>query len=79
MTAINSTYGTTSFTAGQVNPTALNILQAKLPNGQYLIPSAQITNPTTAYTLGYDAVVQGPNSKATVDQGIADVDYRGER
>jgi len=52
------------------------MLQAKLPNGQYLIPSAQITNPTTATTLGYDAVVQGRNSIAPVDQGIADLDYQ---
>ena len=74
--AINSTYGTTSFTAGQVSATALNLLQAKLPNGQYLIPTPQITNGNTAYTLGYDAVVQGFNSKAPVDQGIADVDYQ---
>ena len=73
--AVNSTYGTTSFSASQVGTVAQNLLQAKLPNGQYLIPSAQITNPTTAATLGYDAVVQGPNSIATVDQGIASVDY----
>ena len=33
-----------TITASQINPAALNILQAKLPNGQYLIPSAQITN-----------------------------------
>ncbi len=74
--AINSTYGTTSFTPGQVSATALNLLQAKLPNGQYLIPTPQITNGNTAYTLGYDAVVQGFNSQAPVDQGIADVDYQ---
>ena len=54
----------------------MSMLQAKLPNGQYLIPSAQITNPTTATTLGYDAVVQGRNSIAPVNQGIADLDYQ---
>ena len=74
--AVNSTYGTTSFTAGQVSSAALNMLQAKLPNGQYLIPTPQITNGTTAYTLGYDAVVQGPNSLAPVNQGIANIDYQ---
>jgi hypothetical protein len=74
--AVNSTYGTTSFTASQVNATALSMLQAKLPNGQYLIPTPQITNGTIAYTLGYDAVVQGPNSIAPVNQGIANVDYQ---
>ena len=65
-----------TITASQINPAALSMLQAKLPNGQYLIPSAQITNPTTATTLGYDAVVQGRNSIAPVDQGIADLDYQ---
>jgi hypothetical protein len=71
---IQTSFGET-ITAGQVNPAAMNLLNAKLPNGQYLIPSAQITNPTTATNLGYDAVVQGPNSQSHVDQGIASVDY----
>jgi outer membrane receptor for ferrienterochelin and colicin len=46
-----------------------------LPGGQYLFPSAQITNKTTADSLGYDAVVQGPNAQSSVNQGIANVDY----
>ena len=71
---IQSTYGKT-ITSSQISPVALNMLQAKLPNGQFLIPSAQITDPTTAKDLGYDAVVRGPNAKANVDQGIANVDY----
>jgi len=50
-------------------------LNAKLPNGQFLIPSAQITDPVKATGLGFDAVVQGPNSRSTVDQAIAGVDY----
>jgi hypothetical protein len=58
----------------QVSTQAMNLLNAKLPNGQYLIPSAQY-NAADAQRLGYDAVVQGPNSEATVDQGIAGVDY----
>lgn len=82
--AINETFlvgcgaGTTvgpCFTPSQVSTQAFNLLNAKLSNGNYLIPSAQITNPTTATTLGYDAVVQGPNSRSNVDQGIASVDY----
>jgi len=72
---IQSTYGKT-ITAGQINGAALNVLQAKLPNGQYLIPSAQITDAATARTLGYDAVVQGRNSTANLDQGIGNVDYQ---
>ena len=71
---IQSSFGKT-ITASQISPVAMGLLHAKLPNGQYLIPSAQITNPTTAQNLGYDAVVQGPNAQASVDQGIANVDY----
>jgi hypothetical protein len=74
--AVNSTYPKTPITAGMINAAAMNLLQAKLPNGNYLIPSAQITDAATATSLGYDAVVQGPNSTAPVDQGIADVDYQ---
>jgi hypothetical protein len=73
--AINTTYGTTSFLASQLNPAALDLLQAKQPNGQYLIPSAQY-NATTAMQVGGDALVQGANSRANVDQGIASLDYQ---
>ena len=70
---IQTTYGTT-ITAGQINNAASELLNAKLPNGQYLVPSAQY-DPTLASQLGYDAVVQGPNTQATVSQGIASIDY----
>ena len=72
--AEKATYGTT-ITASQISAPALGLLQATLPNGQYLIPTPQITNPTTAKALGYDAVIQGPNSSANVDQAIGAVDY----
>jgi len=71
---IQSTFGDTITTA-QISPVAQSMLQAKLPNGQYLIPSAQITNPTLATNLGYDAIAQGPNATETVNQGIANIDY----
>jgi hypothetical protein len=64
-----------TITTAQISPVSLALFQAKLPNGQYLIPSAQITNPTLAVQLGYDAVVQGPNAQESVDQGIGDFDY----
>ena len=51
------------------------MLQAKLPNGQYFIPTPQITNTAQAVALGYDAVVQGPNAQERVNQGIANIDY----
>jgi hypothetical protein len=72
---IDTEYKTTTFAASQISPQALGLLQAKGANGQYLIPSAQILNPTTAKILGYDAVVQGPNAQSNVDQGIANVEY----
>jgi hypothetical protein len=70
---IKATTGT-SITAGQINPVSASLLQAKLPNGQFLIPSAQL-NPTLASVLGYNAVVQGPNAQSSVNQGIANIDY----
>jgi hypothetical protein len=72
--AIQSSFGTT-LTAGQINPAAMNLLNAKLPNGQFLIPSAQITDPVRATALGFDAVVQGPNAKSNVNQAIGAIDY----
>jgi len=70
--AMQTSYGKT-ITTSQISPVAAQMLQAKLPNGQYLFPSAQITNPNS--TLDYDAVVQGPNAQSSVNQGIANVDY----
>ena len=71
---IQGAYGKT-LAASQLSSQALSLLQAKSPNGQYLFPSAQITNSALATQLGYDAVVQGPNAQSNVDQGIANVDY----
>lgn len=65
---------TPCFQASQINQAAMNLLNATLPNGQFLIPSAQFTG-SQASKLGFDAIVQGPNTHATVDQGIAGVDY----
>jgi Carboxypeptidase regulatory-like domain len=71
---IQSSYSQT-ITASQVSPVAAALLQAKLPNGQFLIPSAQITDPNTAVALGYDAIIHGPNAQSRVDQGIVNIDY----
>ncbi len=72
--AIQTSYGKT-ITPSEISPVALSMLQATLPGGQYLFPSAQITNSSTALALGYDAVTQGPNAQSSVNQGIANVDY----
>jgi len=63
-----------TITASQINNAAAQLLNAKLPNGKYLIPSAQYAK-TEAEALGFDAVVQGPNTQATVSQGIFGIDY----
>jgi hypothetical protein len=72
--AVSSSFGTT-VPASKISPVASALLSAQLPGGQYLIPSAQITNGAVASALGYDAVTQGPNATSNVDQGIANVDY----
>ena len=72
--AVKNSFGT-SIMASQISPVASSILNAKLPNGQFLIPSAQVTNSALAAQLGYDAVTQGPNAQSSVDQGIANIDF----
>ena len=81
--AMQESYGVT-LTPSQINTAAMNLLNAKLPNGQYLIPSVpasvfgtgSATNIANAVALGSDATVQGPNTKSSVDQGIIDIDYQ---
>jgi hypothetical protein len=65
----------TTISASQISPVSLAILQAKLPNGSYLIPSPTITNVATAKQLGYDILQQGPNVQAQVNQGSGNIDY----
>jgi len=72
--AIQADYATT-VTAAQLSPVAMAMLGAKLPNGSYLIPTPNITNPATAKQLGYDALQIGPNTQARVNQGSANIDY----
>lgn len=67
------------FGISQENPAAMSLLNAKLPNGQYLIPSVSANTFSEgigrATTLGYDAILQGPNTQASVNQAIGAVDY----
>jgi hypothetical protein len=65
----------TTISAGQISPVSLALLNAKLPSGQYIIPSAQITNTALAAQLGHDVVVQGPNAQEIVHQGIGNIDH----
>ncbi len=66
-------FGTT-ISPGSISPAALKLLQFKLPSGQYLIPSANVS-PTAATQIGGNAIVTGPSSQSDVDQGSGNIDY----
>jgi hypothetical protein len=70
----NADFGTT-ITAANIDPVALKIMNAKLPNGQYLIPSVTVTDPNAALQLGYNALVQGPETSFSADQANGNIDY----
>jgi hypothetical protein len=59
----------------QIDPVALTILQAKLPNGQFIIPSATVFNAGAISTLGGNALEQGPPSTFNADQVNGNIDY----
>jgi hypothetical protein len=75
LNTLQAAYPTATFNASQLSPVSVALLQQKAPNGSYFIPTPSITNVTQAKALGYDAVLQGANSTANVDQGIANIDY----
>src|SRR5579859_1189833 len=65
----NPTVGTAP---GDINPAAFALLNAKLPNGQYLIPSAD--NITPSVNFPENAVVPG-TAVFTAHQAVADLDW----
>jgi Carboxypeptidase regulatory-like domain len=68
----NTNWGT-SLTAGDVDPVALQLLNAKLPNGQFLFPSA---NPNYVPTLNFpENVFLTQPAYFISDQAVADLDY----
>jgi Carboxypeptidase regulatory-like domain len=71
--AVNASFGT-SIAPSQIDPLASKLLNFKMPNGQYLIPSANVSSDAAA-PLGANAIIQGPSSQSSVDQGSASVDY----
>ncbi len=57
-----------------ISPVALNILNAKLPNGQFAIPSPQtILNPGTSRAVGFSSYSVPATFKE--DQAVASFDY----
>ena len=69
-----STVGSNPVTPSQIDPVALKLLQAKV-NGQYLIPSATVTDPNAAKLLGYNALVNGIPSEFRADMANGNVDW----
>jgi hypothetical protein len=69
-----STVGNNPVTPAQINPVALTLMQAKV-NGQYLIPSATVTDPNVAKQLGYNALVNGVPSIFQADMANGNVDW----
>ncbi|MGH9764771.1 MAG: hypothetical protein ACREDR_25270, partial [Blastocatellia bacterium] len=61
-------------TVSQVNPAALALLNAKLPNGQLYIPSPSITNAAAAKAFGGDAILQQA-ATFNANQGNGNLDY----
>jgi hypothetical protein len=61
-----------SNTPGDISPVAYALLNYKLPNGQYLIPSADGQTPTVNFPE--NAIVPG-TALFTADQGVADLDW----
>lgn len=61
-------------TAADINPIALQLMQAKAPNGSLFIPDA---NALAAFNNGasFDATIQGSPSTFTADQVNANIDY----
>jgi hypothetical protein len=64
---------TIGFNGGQINPIAFEMLNYKLPNGQYMIPSA---NPNFAPTLNFpeDVFITQP-AYFIADQVVSNVDF----
>jgi len=69
--AAAQSYQNSPFTA-TINPIASALLNAKLPSGQYVIPSAQST---AGYKYGVPNVTLIGTSVLTSDQAVADIDY----
>src|SRR6201996_3990376 len=60
-----------TFSSANISPIASALLNAKLANGQYLIPSAQVSGP---YQYSVPNVTLVGTSRMTGDQAVADID-----
>lgn len=60
---------------GNVDSVSLAILNAKGANGNYIVPSATVTDPNQINVLGGNALEVGPPSTFSADQVNGNVDY----
>ncbi len=68
----NDIWGTTLTGNGDVNPVAVALFQYKLPNGQYLIPSADGQIPTPAFP---ENAISPGTAYFIADQAVANLDW----
>ncbi|HXR15746.1 MAG TPA: TonB-dependent receptor [Terriglobales bacterium] len=71
-------YNPACITVGQVDSTALKLLQMKTTNGQYLIPSQTLaTSAANGETTGqlFNSEIRGPASTFKANQVNGDIDY----
>ena len=61
-------------TAGQVDPVAMAILNAKTSSGQFIVPSANAPNPESG-NQAFNAFVKGPPSQFNATQVNGNIDY----
>ncbi len=61
-------------TAGQIDPVALKILQAKTPGGQFIIPSSNAATPESG-AQPFNSFIKGPASQFNANQANANIDY----
>ncbi len=61
-------------TGADISPVALNIMNLKLANGQFFIPSENVPA-VRQQALGYNALVIGPNTTFSADQVNGNIDY----
>lgn len=58
-----------------VDSVALAIMNAKGPNGKFMVPSASVTDPNLIQSLGGNAFEAGPPSTLKADQVNGNIDY----
>lgn len=61
-------------TAAQVDPVALAIVQSKIANGQYIIPSSNAATPESG-DQAFNSFIKGPSSTFNASQANANIDY----